>query len=580
VGFRLTKWITGLAFVLAGAYFFLGDYRVEGDVPQSVEFAGVVLALAGAYFLARQVKEFDLFRIGLSAIGGAIGVYLVTDGVTELLSGELGTELAAPILQIAGALAIAGALYFSLWMESNIHRVLENIFAVPELLNKLLFTLGLLAIYRIGFHVPLPGLNNAALEELAKQQQTGGGIFGDAMQYFSMFTGGSLGQSTLFGLGIMPYISASIIFTLLVNVIPALERLQKEGPAGYKKIQEYTRYATVGLCIIQASFYMAYLRSARVGTDFLIYPELLQSHPTLIFITGVIGLTTGTIFLMWLGEQIDEYGIGNGISLLIMAGIVVRVPSAIRDLAMRSSLSLTAGEGELGLMSILFLIASFVFVVAGAILITQGQRRIPIQQAKQTRGRRVYGGQRHYMPLRVNHGGVMPIIFASSLMIFPGVITGWASSNWQNNFTVALQSFFQNGSWGYTVVYIGMIFFFAYFWTTVQFKPKEMADQLRNMGHFIPGLRPGKRTAEYLERVMERITYCGAAFLAVIAVLPTIIATKLGIPFSISGFLGGTGLLIMVSVTLDLVQRIESNLVMRNYGGFLGGSTRIKGARG
>jgi preprotein translocase subunit SecY len=283
---------------------------------------------------------------------------------------------------------------------------------------------------------------------------------------------------------------------------------------------------------------------------------------------------------MWLGEQIDEYGIGNGISLLIMAGIVVRVPSAIRDLAMRSSLSLTAGEGELGLMSILFLIASFVFVVAGAILITQGQRRIPIQQAKQTRGRRVYGGQRHYMPLRVNHGGVMPIIFASSLMIFPGVITGWASSNWQNNFTVALQSFFQNGSWGYTVVYIGMIFFFAYFWTTVQFKPKEMADQLRNMGHFIPGLRPGKRTAEYLERVMERITYCGAAFLAVIAVLPTIIATKLGIPFSISGFLGGTGLLIMVSVTLDLVQRIESNLVMRNYGGFLGGSTRIKGARG
>ncbi len=580
MGFRLTKWITGLAFVLAGAYFFLGDYRVEGDVPLSVELPGVVLALAGMYFLARQVKEFDLFRIGLSAIGGAIGVYLVTDGVMQLLSGEMGAELATPILQIAGALAIAGALYFSLWMESNIHRVLENIFAVPELLNKLLFTLGLLAIYRIGFHVPLPGLNNAALEELAKQQQAGGGIFGDAMQYFSMFTGGSLQQSTLFGLGIMPYISASIIFTLLVNVIPALERLQKEGPAGYKKIQEYTRYATVGLCIIQASFYMAYLRSARVGTDFLIYPELLQSHPTLIFITGVVGLTTGTIFLMWLGEQIDEYGIGNGISLLIMAGIVVRVPSAIHDLAMRSSLSLTAGEGELGLMSILFLTASFVFVVAGAILITQGQRRIPIQQAKQTRGRRVYGGQRHYMPLRVNHGGVMPIIFASSLMIFPGVITRWASTNWQNNFTITLQSFFENGSWGYTVVYIGMIFFFAYFWTTVQFKPKEMADQLRNMGHFIPGLRPGKRTAEYLERVMERITYCGAAFLAIIAVLPTIIATKMGIPFSISGFLGGTGLLIMVSVTLDLVQRIESNLVMRNYGGFLGGSTRIKGARG
>ncbi|MBS3820611.1 MAG: preprotein translocase subunit SecY [Planctomycetes bacterium] len=461
-------------------------------------------------------------------------------------------------------------------MKSNVRRILENIFSVPELLNKLLFTLGLLAVYRIGFHVPLPGLNNAALEELARQQQAGGGILGEAMQYFSMFTGGSLQQSTLFGLGIMPYISASIIFTLLVNVVPALERLQKEGPAGHKKIQEYTRYATVLLCVIQASFYMKWLMSASVGSDYLVYPEVQGS--TLIFLTGVIGLTTGTIFLMWLGEQIDEYGIGNGISLLIMAGIVVRLPGAIRELAAQASLSLTASQDQMGLMSIVFLAVSFVFVVAGAILITQGQRRIPIQQAKQTRGRRVYGGQRHYMPLRVNHGGVMPIIFASSLMIFPGVLTRWLNSTWHNSFTQSLLHFFENGSWGYTVVYVGMIFFFAYFWTTVQFKPKEMADQLRNMGHFIPGLRPGKRTAEYLERVMERITYCGAAFLAVIAVLPTIIATKLNIPFSISAFLGGTGLLIMVSVTLDLVQRIEANLVMRNYGGFLGGSSRIKGA--
>lgn len=574
MGFRLTKLITGLAFVLAGMYFFLGDYRVEGGVPQSVEFPGVVLALAGVYFLAKQVKEFDLFRIAIAAIGGAVSVFLVTDAVSGLMDGVSGADYVTPMLKIGGALAIAGTIYFALWMESNIRRVLENIFSVPELLNKLLFTVGLLAIYRVGFYVPLPGLNNAALKKLAEQQASGG-IFGEAMQYFSMFTGGSLQQSTLFGLGIMPYISASIIFTLLTPVIPALERIQKEGPAGHKKIQEYTRYATVGLCIIQATFYMSYLRGAEIGTDTLLYPEVRGSM--LIFLTGVIGLTTGTIFLMWLGEQIDEYGIGNGISLLIMAGIVVRVPAAIGDLISLSSLSLTASEG-LGLMSILFLGLSFVFVVAGAILITQGQRRIPIQQAKQTRGRRVYGGQRHYMPLRVNHGGVMPIIFASALMIFPGVISRWALQNWDNGFTRGMSGFFETGGWGYTVVYVGMIFFFAYFWTTVQFKPKEMADQLRNMGHFIPGLRPGKRTAEYLERVMERITYCGAAFLAVIAVLPNLIATKLNIPFSISGFLGGTGLLIMVSVTLDLVQRIESNLVMRNYGGFLGGSTRIKGA--
>jgi preprotein translocase subunit SecY len=575
VGSRLAKLIGGLAFLLAGAYFALGDYRSAEDVSLAVELPGVVLALTGLFFLARDVKPFEMFRIGMTSIGAAVGVWLVVGGVQDLLAGAAGQDLVGPIVGIAGALAIAGALYYGLWMNSNVRRVLENIFAVPELLNKLMFTLGLLAIYRIGFWVPLPGLNNAALEKLA-EQQAGGGIMGEAMQYFSMFTGGSLQQSTLFGLGIMPYISASIIFTLLVNVVPALERLQKEGPAGYKKIQEYTRYATVLLCIVQASFYMKWMMTARAGGTSLVYPEVRES--TLIFLTGVIALTTGTIFLMWLGEQIDEYGIGNGISLLIMAGIVVRLPSAIRELASQASLSLTATDGGMGLMSILFLIVSFVFVVAGAILITQGQRRIPIQQAKQTRGRRVYGGQRHYMPLRVNHGGVMPIIFASSLMIFPGVLSRWADSTWGNDFTRGLMQFFENGSWGYTVVYVGMIFFFAYFWTTVQFKPKEMADQLRNMGHFIPGLRPGKRTAEYLERVMERITYCGAAFLALIAVLPMVIAQHLGIPFSISAFLGGTGLLIMVSVTLDLVQRIESNLVMRNYGGFLGGSSRIKGA--
>ncbi|MCK5114123.1 MAG: preprotein translocase subunit SecY [Phycisphaerae bacterium] len=495
-----------------------------------------------------------------------------------IASGE--GEIASSVTSIIGGGLVLLAYYYALVSKSNIRRVLENIFSIPELIGKLVFTLSLLAIYRIGFHIPLPGLNAGAIQELAARQQSG--IFGQAMEYFSMFTGGSLQQSTLFGLGIMPYISASIIFTLLVNVIPSLEKLKKEGPAGQKKIQEYTRYAAVGLCVVQAIFWMKYMMNPSSG---LVYPEYAEgTRAILIFLVGVVGLTAGTIFLMWLGEQIDEYGIGNGISLLIMAGIVVRLPHAIALLASKAQFSLASGGGGIGLEKIIFLAASFVFVVAGAILITQGQRRIPIQQAKQTRGRRVYGGQRHYMPLRVNHGGVMPIIFASSLMIFPGVLFKWLAEKFGDSSTflgstlLNMSQAFENGAFVYTVIYIGMIFFFAYFWTTVNFRPKDMADQLRDMGHFIPGLRPGKRTSDYLERVMERITYCGAAFLAVIAVIPTVIATKMEIPFAISAFIGGTGLLIMVSVTLDLVQRIESNLVMRNYGGFLGDNTRIKGA--
>ncbi|HAU36495.1 MAG TPA: preprotein translocase subunit SecY, partial [Phycisphaerales bacterium] len=374
---------------------------------------------------------------------------------------------------------------------------------------------------------------------------------------------------------IMPYISAAIIFQLLATVVPALERLQKEGPAGYKKIQEYTRYATVLLCVIQAVVWMRIMMGSEGQ---LVYPE--YSNSTMVFLMGVFGLTAGTMFLMWLGEQIDEYGIGNGISLLIMAGIVARMPSALMQLAQNADFTLggLASSDKIGPHKLLFLVAAFVFVVAGAILITQGQRRIPIQQAKMTRGRRVYGGQRHYLPLRVNHGGVMPIIFASSLMIFPSMLFRYFNRLWPGNVTGMLSQAFEMGSFTYAVTEVALIFFFAYFWTTVQFRPKEMAEQLRDHGSFIPGLRPGRRTAEYLERVMERITYCGAAFLAVIAVIPMTINVALKIPFGISSFVGGTGLLIMISVALDLVQRIEANLVMRNYGGFLGGSTRIKGA--
>jgi len=449
-----------------------------------------------------------------------------------------------------------------------------NIFKIPELRNKILFTIGMLAIYRIGFYVPVPGVDQRAMS--AMLGGGGGGGFGDLMNYFQLFTGGNLRQSTIFGLGIMPYISASIIFQLLVTVVPTLEKLSQEGDSGRKKIQEYTRYATVVLCLINAMFWMKYL-----VTQNFIYPAFLGSFLGMSLTYGLLSLimlTTGTMFLMWLGEQIDEYGIGNGISLIITAGIVVRLPEAVAYVCRNVSLKGATDAGQLDAPKILFLVLMFVGVVAGAILITQGQRRIPIQQAKQTRGRRVYGGQRHYLPLRVNHGGVMPIIFASSMLIFPGIILGALYNVWPNAFWSFMRSQFSSGQYLYIVLYILAVYFFAYFWTTVQFRPKEMANNLRDYGSFIPGLRPGKRTADYLERVMGRITYVGAGFLAIIAIIPTLVANAMQIPFMVSAFLGGTGLLIVVSVTLDLVQRIEANLIMRNYKGFLGNEGPIKGA--
>ncbi len=440
-------------------------------------------------------------------------------------------------------------------------RTLINIFRIPELRNKVLFTLGMLAIYRVGFYVPVPGVN---------QEKMTTSNLGDLAEYFAIFTGGDLSQSTIFGLGIMPYISASIIFQLLVTVVPMLEKLQKEGESGRKKIQEYTRYATVGLCVVQGSVWLSYLEKSN-----FIYAPFRDSY--IYWFMGLVALTSGTVFLMWLGEQIDKYGLGNGVSLIIMAGIVSRMPNAFLWVYQNAELRVTGSGGGLGPEKVLFLIVSFVSVVAGSILITQGQRRIPIQQAKQTRGRRVYGGQRHYLPLRVNHGGVMPIIFASSLLIFPSILFGQLAATFSSSFWGFLSQCFRTGSYVYVVFYVALVFFFAYFWTTVSFQPKEMANQLRDSGSFIPGLRPGKRTADYLEKVMTRITYVGAAFLALIAIIPTIVATWLQIPFVVSAFLGGTGLLIVVSVALDIVQRIEANLMMRNYKGFLGEEGPIRG---
>jgi len=443
-----------------------------------------------------------------------------------------------------------------------------NIFKIPDLRNKILFTVALLCIYRIGFHISIPGFDQVKISEMTGSRSADSPI-GRVAEYLQMFSGGRLDKTSLFGLGIMPYISASIILMLLGEVLPALRKLRQEGQTGYKKIQEYTRYLTVPLCIIQSMMIMKMFGG-------LTYAGM---GGRAVFM-GVVGMTAGTLFLMWLGEQIDEYGIGNGISLLIMAGIISRMPGAIMTVWRNADFRVGAATGKYGPGTILFLLAAFVFVVAGAILITQGQRRIPIQQAKQMRGRRMYGGQRHYLPLRVNHGGVMPIIFASSLMMFPPIVIQQLErikSLSGTAFLSQLQAAFMPSSFTYNVMFVVMIFAFAYFWTTVQFQPKDMAKRLRDSGSFIPGLRPGHRTAEYLETVMIRITYFGAAFLAFIAVVPSLIVQLMGVEWRIATFLGGTGLLIVVSVSLDLVQRIEANLIMRHYEGF-SDVGRIKGA--
>jgi preprotein translocase subunit SecY len=455
-------------------------------------------------------------------------------------------------------------------------QALLNVFRIPELRNKVLFTLGLLAVYRIGFWIPIPGVNQQQLVDFF--QKTGGDSsgFGRLANYMAIFSGGTFHRSTIFGLGIMPYISASIIFQLIAAVSPALKKLQEEGPTGRQKITEWTRYATLFLCIFQAITFLGFIKSQN-----MVYPGW-AANP-LWWVMATTALTAGTVFLMWLGEQIDRYGIGNGVSMIIMAGILTSMPGAVTNVVKNFE---PGAEDKLGLLSVTMLLAGFVLVVAGSVLLTVAQRRIPVQQAKHTRGRRVYGGQKSYLPLRVNHSGVMPIIFASSLMIFPSVIfkaldnaAMAGGADWWKNVTSWFAQNFSQGEFPYVVCELLLIYFFSYFWITVQFNPDDMSKQLRDHGSFIPGLRPGPRTAEYLETVMTRITFVGAAFLAVIAILPTVVNRSMHIDYTVTQFLGGTGLLIVVSVCLDFVQRVEANLLMRNYAGFLGGGDDGRGPR-
>ena len=433
------------------------------------------------------------------------------------------------------------------------------VFTIPELRRKILLTLFFLAIYRVGWQIPLPIMD---LQKIKLQQEEG--ETNPLLEQVAMFSASNLTQATIFGLGIMPYISASIIFQLLGSVYPPLERLKKEGESGQKKINEYTRYATVVLCLFQSWGYVAYLRS--IG--------LIHADRDTVWwqVLAIATMTAGTVFLMWLGEQIDEYGIGNGISLLIMAGILARMPAAGYRLLkpmIEHGVSLGSGRGiGVGVEGLVVLAVLFVGVIFGVVFITLGQRRIPTQSAKHVRGRRVFGGDRQYLPLRVNQAGVMPIIFASSLLLFPSVIFGLLSGG--GGWLETAKDLFSRGEgFIYNLLYVGLIYFFCYFWTAITFNPKDMADNLKNYGTFIPGYRPGKRTADYLEKVMVRITYVGAGFLALVAIIPTIVAGLMDIDYGIASFYGGTGLLIAVSVAFDLVQKIDSHLVMRNYRGLL-----------
>jgi len=434
----------------------------------------------------------------------------------------------------------------------------RNALKIPELKSRIIFTLIMLAVYRLGAHVPTPGVDGGAL---SKAMGSGG-----LLSFYDMFSGGAFSNATVFALGIMPYISASIIIQLLTAVWAPLERLAKEGAEGQKKITEYTRYGTVGLCVVQSIFVAAYL--VKLNSPGL----TIVPNPSLFFyVLCIVSFTTGTAFIMWLGEQISEHGVGNGISLIIFVSIVSRMPTAVY------SLYLQLKNDDLTMFEGLMLIAVMVLVVAGVILVTTGQRRIPVQYPRQVKGRRVTSGGRNYLPLRVNQAGVIPIIFASSILMLPSMVASAVKSP-------AVEAFFS--TWFtydgllYNLIYAGLIIFFCFFYTAITFNPVEIAENLKKYGGVVMGVRPGKATAEYLNRVMTRITLVGAFFLAGVALLPKFVNSGLNVQdFTVSQFFGGTSLLILVGVALDTVRQVEQHLIMRNYDGFMKSGRKTPGRR-
>lgn len=417
---------------------------------------------------------------------------------------------------------------------------------IPELKRRITFTLLMLAVYRVGVQIPTPGINGEALADFFTRNS--GTIFG----MFNMFSGGALQNFSIFALGIMPYISASIIFQLLQVVIPQIEALSKEGESGRRKITQYTRYATVVISVVQGLF-------ISVGLEGMAGPSgnaMIVIDPGWSFrLMTIITLTSGTAFIMWLGEQMTERGIGNGISLIIFAGIVARMPAAIINTFKMAT------SGEIAVILIPILLLMMGAVIAVIIYFETAQRRIPIQYAKRMVGRQMYGGQRSHLPLKINMSGVIPPIFASSIMMFPATIGGFIKIDWVQRISAALTW----GSFWHTVLYVVMIVFFCFFYTAVTFNPVDIAENLKKNGGFVPGIRPGKRTAEFIDKIMMRLTVIGAVYISVVCVLPTMLVTKLNVPF----YFGGTALLIVVGVAIDTIAQVESYTVMRNYDGFL-----------
>ena len=437
----------------------------------------------------------------------------------------------------------------------------SNIAKVPELKRRILFSVAMLAVFRIGVFVTVPGVDRVVMNEYMGQV---GGLF----SLFNLFTGGAMEQVSIFALGIMPYISASIIISLVTVVIPQLEELKKEGESGQRKINQYTRYGTVLICLVQGIGVSAWLASIDYGGRTVVTWDSVYFYPM-----AVLTLTTGSVFLMWLGEQITEKGIGNGISLLIFAGIVARIPAALY-----STFNLASGQGDAAQIKPIHLLIFGVLMIATIgfiIFMERGQRRIPIQYAKRVVGRKVYGGQSTHLPLRINTAGVIPPIFASSILMFPATLANfWGSDSVIMQY---LRNWLQPGTLTFNIMYIGLIVFFTFFYTAVQFNPADVADNLKKYGGFIPGIRPGKKTAEYIDTVLGRITVGGAIYLSAICVLPTVLQTKMNLPF----YFGGTSLLIVVGVALDTVSQVEAHLITRHYEGFTGSKgPRIRGRKG
>ena len=435
-----------------------------------------------------------------------------------------------------------------------------NIGKIPELRKRIFFTLGLLAVYRVGIFITTPGVNRVEMQNLISS-----GGSGSFLGLFNMFSGGALEQLSIFALGIMPYISASIIIQLLTVVVPKLDQLNKEGEQGRRKINQYTRYGTIGLSLVQGVFIATWLESlGRGGAGGFTGGEVVTDPGLGFKVITVLTLTTGTAFLMWLGEQITERGIGNGISLIIFAGIVAAMPDGLTQLFSLSAM------GDFDLLNLILLIIIIVGTIAAICYFERAHRRIPVQYTKRMVGRKMYGGTQTHLPLKINVSGVIPPIFASSILMFPAQLANMVDSPWMNQFSSAMQP----TDWRYNVLYVSLIVFFTFFYTAVTFNPVDVAENLKKGGGFIPGIRPGKMTAEYIDRVLTRITCAGAVYLSAVCVLPALLQSRFNVPF----YFGGTGLLIVVGVALDTVQQIESHLITRNYEGFTGPKgPRIRG---